>query len=431
MAWFSANVRALDNALAGHGSALTILVGPPEDEILRFARTVGAEAVFAAADEDPAAISRDARVATAVDLRLVDDTQLVPPSAMRTGEGRPFSVFSPFRRALDAALEAHDALTERQDTDVRRLAPRSAGAGGPGDWTAPASPHELPEPGETAATARLRGFLRSGLAGYLEHRDDLARDATSHLSPYLRVGAISVRAAWRAVRDAEARARERRDRALARGAAAWRRELAWREFFAHVLSAHPRLARESFRPELDGLAWEEGSAADEALLAWRSGRTGYPLVDAGMRQLASTGWMHNRARLTAASFLVKDLGIDWRRGESVFIEHLLDGDLAQNNGNWQWVAGVGTDAAPYFRILNPTLQAKRFDPDGSYVRRWVPELASVPNEHVLEPWTAPEPPVDYPPPIVDHAAGRERALARYAAGTPKRGGGRGPGPRSA
>jgi deoxyribodipyrimidine photo-lyase len=189
----------------------------------------------------------------------------------------------------------------------------------------------------------------------------------------------------------------------------------WREFYAHVLAAQPRVANESFRPHLDGLVWAEGRAADEALAAWREGRTGYPMVDAGMRQLRSTGWMHNRARLTTASFLVKDLGIDWRHGEAVFMEHLLDRDLAHNNGNWQWVAGVGTDAAPYFRILNPTLQAKRFDPAGEYVRQWVPELAGVADEHVLEPWNAPDPPKDYPLPIVDHAAARQRALERYGA----------------
>jgi deoxyribodipyrimidine photo-lyase len=282
-------------------------------------------------------------------------------------------VYSPFRRALEARL-ADDAapLTASAETDVARLAPRPDAVAGPEAFTQDA-PHELPEPGEAAAAACLRAFLRGGLAGYADDRNALARDATSHLSPYLRVGAISIRAAWRAVLNAKSRAVERRDRRLARGAAAWGRELAWREFFAHVLAAHPRVATEGFRARFDRLAWAEGSA-DEHLAAWREGRTGYPLVDAGMRQLVATGWMHNRARLTTASFLIKDLGLDWRAGEAAFSERLLDGDLAQNNGNWQWAAGVGADAAPYFRILNPTLQARRFDPDGVYVRRYVPEL---------------------------------------------------------
>lgn len=415
VAWFAASVRALDQALAAHGVGLTVLVGPPERVLLRLAKRLGAEAVFAATDEDPRAIERDRRVGATLDLRLVDDTRLLAPDTLRSTTGEPYTTFGPFRRALDARLgEDAPHLTASVGVDVGRLAPRSEGESGPEAFGAAAGPHGLPEAGEAAATARLRGFVRGGLAGYADHRNAPALDTTSRLSPYLRVGAISVRAAWRAALNAEDRARERRDPGLARGASAWRRELAWREFFAHVLSAQPRLARESFRPELDGLAWESGAGADDALHAWREGRTGFPLVDAGMRQLVAEGWMHNRARLVTASFLVKDLGLDWRRGESVFMEHLLDADVSQNNGNWQWVAGVGTDAAPYFRVLNPTLQARRFDPDGAYVRRWLPELAAVRDEHILEPWSAALPPPDYPAPIVDHAAARQWAIARYA-----------------
>jgi deoxyribodipyrimidine photo-lyase len=416
VAWFAANLRALDETLAEHGSGVSVLVGPPEQVLPRFAREVGADAVFAAADEDPVAVERDHRVGEALDLRLVDDTRLMPSAELRTQAGHPYSVYSPFRRALDARLaDEESALTGPADADVARLAPRPDGVAGPDAFNAPPTSHDLPEPGEGAATARLRAFLRSDLAAYADERNSPGRGATSHLSPYLRVGAISVRAAWRAAITADSRARERRDLRLAKGAASWRKELAWREFYAHVLATQPRVVDESFRPDLDNLTWAEGRAADEGLQAWREGRTGYPMVDAGMRQLRASGWMHNRARLTTASFLLKDLGIDWRRGEAVFMEHLLDGDLPQNNGNWQWVAGVGTDAAPYFRILNPTLQAKRFDPAGEYVRRWVPELAGVADEHVLEPWTAPRPPHDYPAPIVDHAAARQRALDRYGA----------------
>jgi len=161
--------------------------------------------------------------------------------------------------------------------------------------------------------------------------------------------------------------------------------------------------------------WTTGAEADDAVDAWRNGRTGFPFVDAGMRQLVATGWMHNRARLVTASFLVKDAGVDWRRGESVFLKHLLDADTQQNNGNWQWVSGVGTDAAPYFRIFNPTLQAKKLDPDGAYVRRWVPELAHLPHDMIHEPWRSPESPQDYPPPMHDHAEARQRTLTRYRA----------------
>jgi deoxyribodipyrimidine photo-lyase len=217
--------------------------------------------------------------------------------------------------------------------------------------------------------------------------------------------------------NAAERGRERRDPGFSRGAATWRGELAWREFFAHVLAAHPRLAEESFRRDLDAVEWSSGTEADDLLATWREGRTGFPFVDAGMRQLRATGWMHNRARLVTASFLVKDAGVDWRRGEAVFSELLLDADRQQNGGNWQWVAGVGTDAAPYFRIFNPILQSRKFDPEGSYIRRWVPELADVPADEIHEPWLAADPPRGYPPPILDHAEARQRTLARYRAAT--------------
>lgn len=415
-AWFAANLRALDGRLRDEGSGLTVLDGRPEDVLPAFAANVGAELAYAAADEDPVATARDERVAEALDLRLVDDQRIVPPSELRTGAGSAYTIYTPFRRALDVRIDgAADALTARADADRSRLAPppdRTAGAHAFGERS---PPHELPPAGEDAATNRLRGFLRADVLRYRDVRDRPDLDSTSHLSPYLRVGAISVRACWRAALNAAERARERSDHRLERSASTWRGELAWREFFAHVLAAHPRLATESYRRELDDVEWTMGAAVDDAVDAWRNGRTGFPFVDAGMRQLAATGWMHNRARLVTASFLVKDAGVDWRRGESVFLEHLLDADTQQNNGNWQWVAGVGTDAAPYFRVFNPTLQAKKFDPDGAYVRRWVPELAHLPDDMIHEPWRSVDRPQDYPPPMLDHAEARQRTLARYRA----------------
>jgi deoxyribodipyrimidine photo-lyase len=239
------------------------------------------------------------------------------------------------------------------------------------------------------------------MGGYPEERDVVADD-TSRLSVHLRFGTLSAR--W---------LEERVRAAGGPGSQRFRDELAWRDFLASVLARHPEAAREELQERYRGtLAWEDD---DEALEAWKRGRTGYPLVDAAMRQLLATGWMHNRARLVTASFLVKDAGVDWRRGEAVFLDHLLDADTQQNNGNWQWVAGVGTDAAPYFRIFNPTLQAKKFDPDGAYVKRWIPELAGVPDAFIHEPWRAPEPPADYPPPMLDHAEARARSLDRYRA----------------
>ncbi len=411
-AWFDLSVRALDERLRARGSGLTLLRGSPSDVLPRFAASIGAERVVAAADEDPVAVQRDARVGEAVDLELVQDQRIVAAEAIRTADGGSYSVFTPFRRALEREVaSASDPHLARAEVDPSRLAPPGADA-----VMLPDGEHDhLPVPGEGAAAERLGAFARTDLLGYREDRDRPDLDATSRLSPHLRVGSLSIRACWRAVLDATERARISGRSEMVKSAAAWKGELAWREFFAHVLAANPRLTRESYRREYDGLEWERGATSDELLDAWREGRTGYPLVDAGMRQLAATGWMHNRARLVTASFLVKHLGLDWRRGEQVFSDRLLDADVQQNNGNWQWVAGVGTDAAPYFRIFNPTLQARRFDPDGTYVRRWVPELTAVPDDLVHEPWRAGKAASAYPSPIIDLRQARERALARYAA----------------
>jgi deoxyribodipyrimidine photo-lyase len=280
-----------------------------------------------------------------------------------------------------------------------------------------ADPELLPEPGESAARARLDRWLQRGIDDYGASRDQLGdEDGTSRLSQDLRFGLLSAaEVAARASGDGEGRRR-------------YVSELAWRDFYAHVLWHEPRLLRESFRPAMDeAFSRDEGS---DAVTAWREGRTGYPVVDAAMRQLVASGWMHNRGRMVAASFLTKHLLVDRRIGEGQFWRHLVDGDHASNNGGWQWAASTGTDPQPYFRIFNPILQGKRFDTDGAYVRRWVPELARVPDEYIQEPWTMPEDAqrdagcrigVDYPAPIVDHVAARDRALeALAAAGDPGR-----------
>ena len=241
-------------------------------------------------------------------------------------------------------------------------------------------------------------------------------EGTSGLSPYLRFGMLSARQAAWAARRAEAQAM---DAAARLGAETWLNELIWREFYAAILYHFPFVRQMAFRPELREISWRD-APADFA--AWVDGRTGYPVVDAAMRQLQTTGWMHNRARMITASFLTKDLLIDWRLGERYFMQHLLDGDPAANNGGWQWVAGTGTDAAPYFRVFNPMLQGIKFDPQGAYVRRWVPELTTVPNDFIHAPWKMPADVQrrvgcfigkDYPAPLVDHALARERALNGY------------------
>src|SRR5581483_5792008 len=269
--------------------------------------------------------------------------------------------------------------------------------------------------GETAARIAASTWLADALERYADGNDQVAEPGTSGLSPYLRWGCLSAL-------ELEQRARQ----AGGRGAEAWIRQLCWRDFYAHVLLHWPGNASEEFQTRLRGLEWDEDP---ERLDAWQQGLTGYPIVDAGMRQLERTGWMHNRSRLIVGSFLTKDLHLDWRAGERWFARLLLDGEPAQNNGNWQWIASVGTDPAPVNRRLyNPTLQATRFDPDGSYIRRWIPELQDVPTERLFEPWQMTESEQreascrigrDYPPPIVDHAVERRRALERYVAAARK------------
>jgi deoxyribodipyrimidine photo-lyase len=287
--------------------------------------------------------------------------------------------------------------------------------------TEPVLPASVPfPPAEAEARRRLRAFADGEGAGsiyqYAEGRDRMDLDGTSKLSPYLRFGMLSARQAV----IAALRAREAASDAQSRsGAETWLNELIWREFYMAILARFPHVLEQSFRANLQGIVWEND---EDAFAAWCEGRTGYPVVDAAMRQLVETGWMHNRARMIVASFLVKDLLIDWRLGERFFMQHLVDGDPAANNGGWQWTAGTGTDAAPYFRIFNPTLQGKRHDPDGAYVRRWVPELTKVPDRYIHEPskmsLDAQQEAAciigrDYPAPIVDHAWARERVLNAY------------------
>jgi deoxyribodipyrimidine photo-lyase len=263
----------------------------------------------------------------------------------------------------------------------------------------------LPRGGEKVARRRLARFLSTAAADYAVDRDRPDRDGTSRLSPHLRFGAISVRRCFsEGLRAAEAEPRARV------GIRKWLDELVWREFYHSVLAHSPHVLTRNFRPEYDRLAWLDD---DEAFEAWKAGRTGYPFVDAGMRQLRATGWMHNRARMVVASFLTKHLLIDWRRGERYFFDALVDGDPATNNGGWQRAASTGTDAQPYFRIFNPVAQGERWDPEGRYVRQWVPELRGLAAKQIHAPWRHGEPLRGYPGPIVDHDLARSRALAAF------------------
>jgi deoxyribodipyrimidine photo-lyase len=409
-AWFLlGSLRELREALRNRGGELFVRRGTPEDVLPALARQTGAETVHFASDVSPFAMARDRRVQAAlgdVAVRRHPGNFVADVGAPRTRDGRPFSVFSPFWRAWEqlARREVHGA--PRALTVPEGLEPGDLPAGPAPDAAEPF------EPGEAAARERLRRWLASGIERYAERHDRLA-GGTSELSPYLHFGCISAR-------ETESRARAQGGT----GASAFVRQLAWRDFYAHVLLHHPGNAGGAYKTEFGALEWADDPAA---FAAWREGRTGYPVVDAGMRQLAARGWMHNRARLIAASFLTKDLHLDWRLGEAHFMRHLFCGDEAQNNGNWQWVTSIGVDPAPYYRRLyNPIAQQQRHDPDGTYVRRWCPELHDVPLAKLAAPWTmsAAEQESagcvigrDYPAPIVDHKRERERALERYRAVT--------------
>jgi deoxyribodipyrimidine photo-lyase len=395
------------------GGALVFRRGRPERELPELARDTGAAEMHFSADSGPFARRRIDRVLSALraagvecfahpGLHAVDDLD-----ELRTQAGRPYTVFSPFHRTwLEVprreVLDAPPALGPPPASVEKGALPKLADLG---------LRQEVDEPmpgGETVARERLDGFLDSGVAEYSDNHDALGSDRTSRLSPYLHFGCVSPREAEQRLPGSK-------------GADAFRRQLCWRDFYHQVLLHHPRNARSEFQDRYRGsIAW---SYAERRFEAWCEGRTGFPLVDAGMRQLRREGWMHNRARLVVGSFLTKDLGIDWRWGERWFMRLLIDGDEANNNGNWQWIASVGVDPQPAFRrIYNPARHQERFDPRGEYVRRHVPELRAVPDEHLPEPWKMPADVQracgcaigrDYPEPIVDHAQARREALERY------------------
>ncbi|TAJ55905.1 deoxyribodipyrimidine photo-lyase [Brevundimonas sp.] len=419
--WLDKSLRVLDADLRSHGSGLVLRRGDSEAELRRLIGETGADAVFMNRLFEPAAFARDADVAHGLEAEGVackgwNATLLARPGAVLNGSGQPYKVFTPFLKALLAAADAPPRLappvrlppppgTASDDIDAWGLHPTRPDWSGGFAWT----------PGEAGAEAALAGFLDRGMKSYSRGRDIPAEPATSRLSPHLHFGEISPWRAVEAARDAAAAGR-----VPAAEAEKFVAEIGWREFSAHLLHAFPQMVDTAFRPEYDALPWRDDPAG---LAAWRRGCTGYPVVDAGMRELWATGYMHNRVRMIVASFLVKHLLIDWRKGEAWFRDTLVDADLASNVQNWQWVAGSGADAAPYFRIFNPIIQGRKFDADGRYVRRWVPELRGVPDRWLHAPWTAPPEVLrdarvrlgaDYPRPIVDHDLARRRALDALA-----------------
>ena len=415
--WLHGSLRELDAQLRGLGCRLVLRRGPAERELPGLVQECAAAAVAWNRLYDPSATARDRRIKaglkeSGIAARSFNAALLFEPWTVETGGGSPYRVFTPFwRRCLETGFKSPEAPVSglrqpqrwpRSDTldDWGLLAHSETEAGLGRHWS----------PGESEAGKRLDEFLGGSVGTYHECRDLPAQTGTSRLSPHLHFGEIGPRQVAAAIGLP----------GQGPGPDAFLRELGWREFSHHLLFHCPNMETENLRTAFDRMPWREDP---EGLENWKTGQTGYPLVDAGMRELSATGWMHNRVRMVAASFLTKHLLIDWRAGADWFLETLVDADRANNSAGWQWVAGCGADAAPYHRIFNPVAQSRRFDAAGKYLRSWIPELAQLPDKHIHSPWTAPPEVLDdsgvrlgenYPFPIVDHRAARERALAAYA-----------------
>jgi deoxyribodipyrimidine photo-lyase len=420
-----ASLLELDAALRLRGGGLIVRHSRAVDEIPRLAGELGVSAVFANRDYEPQAKTRDALVASAlgqlgIAFESFKDQVIFDGAEVLTQAGRPYTVFTPYKNAWLKRLSDDDHAPHVTDRPT------------PGQWVATPlacglpslealgfAPTDLQQPGIAAGMSGARaliGDFRGRLSRYREQRDFPGVKGVSYLSVHLRFGTVSLR---ELVALALAGGALRGDE----GAATWLSELIWRDFYFMILDHFPQVAGSAFKPDYDAIEWEQGAPADALFAAWCEARTGYPLVDAAMRQLSATGYMHNRLRMVVASFLTKDLGLDWRRGEAWFARQLNDFDLAANNGGWQWAASSGCDAQPYFRIFNPVTQSERFDPDGRFIRRYLPELSAVPDRFIHAPWLmSPGEQAacgvvvgrDTPAPLVDHGQARLKTLARYA-----------------
>ena len=414
LSFLYAGLCALDASLRERGSYLLLRSGNPEQVLAELLHQTGAGVIYAQEDYSPYAVDRDSKIGRSLPVTFLPGLTVHHPKVMLKANRTPYTVYTPFNKAWQAHAWPGEPLPAPGEIPTL---PGFASETIPVDVRSPIS--DLFPAGETEAQRRLDEFtarLDAPVFDYQENRNRVDLKGTSTLSPYLRFGMLSARQGVAAGRQAAASAWDQRSR---RGAETWLNELVWREFYLSILYHFPAVRLSSFRPEMSQIRWLNEK---ENFAAWKEGRTGYPIVDAAMHQLVQTGWMHNRARMIVASFLTKDLLIDWRWGERYFMQHLIDGDPAANNGGWQWVAGTGTDAAPYFRVFNPVLQSRKFDPTGAYIRRFVPELADVPDEFIHEPWKMPVDlqqeagciiGKDYPVPIVDHTLARERVLIAY------------------
>jgi deoxyribodipyrimidine photo-lyase len=427
--WLHHSLQALTRSLQARGGDLVLRAGPADRVLAEVAAETDAGAVYFSRAYEPWARAAEEAVkqrlgSDGIEVKRFAGAMLREPEEVRTKAGEPFKVYTPFWRASIALgpparpLPAPDAIAMavrgkgRKLTSERleewRLTPSKP------DWAG--GLRATWSPGEEGAHARLDAFLATGLAGYADRRNLPAVEGTSRLSPHLHFGEITPHICWHRASEAN-----RAAKGADIGLETFLKELVWREFSYHLLFHWPTLPEQPFKAEFSRFPW----SGDEAnLVAWQRGRTGYPIVDAGMRELWHTGWMHNRVRMIVASFLIKHLLIPWQAGEQWFWDTLVDADLASNAASWQWVAGSGADAAPYFRIFNPVSQGEKFDAEAAYVRRWVPEIARLPDDVIHAPWTASASVLakagvklgeTYPLPVVDHAAARQRALDGYAA----------------
>jgi deoxyribodipyrimidine photo-lyase len=422
-----AQLRALAQSHGIEGVALIVRHGKAAEELPRLAAALGVQLVCAAHDDDPAALSRDAIVRGRLAdmgclLQTVKDHVVFERDEVMTANGTPYTVFTPYKNAWLRKVEPFYLRAWNVARHAGRLARWPEAAGTPGIPALvelgfePTGLHELRLPTGSAGAHELLDDFLARIDDYHRTRDYPAIKGPSYLGVHLRFGTVSIR---RLAREAWQRAQ-----AGSRGAEMWLGELIWRDFFHQLLHHHPHVVGHAFRREYDALGWEHGRHADALFAAWCEGRTGYPLVDAAMRQLTSSGYMHNRLRMISASFLVKDLGLDWRRGEAWFARWLNDFDLASNNGGWQWAASTGCDAQPWFRIFNPVTQSQRFDPEGRFIKRYLPELVALQAPAIHAPWKAAPLELqaagvtlgrDYPAPVVDHDIARQRTLERFAA----------------
>lgn len=400
-------LRSLESDLRERGSRLFVRTGNPAEVIPTVSGELGSARVFAEEDYTPYARRRDCTVSSKVSLELTPGLTVAHPNEVLNANGEPMKVFSRYREKWTGVT------SDRTPVDIPEsiaFLPADAIDSGPLPGTGINS-----EVSEKSALKQLKDFARSdnGMWKYGQQRNRVDIAGTSGLSAHLHFGMVSARTAVAHARTAIAEAPTENAASSARS---WLNELVWREFFQAAIYHFPHSLNRSLRPQFRLIEWLDD---EEDLKAWQSGNTGYPIVDAAMRQLREEGWMHNRLRMVAASFLVKDLLVDWRHGAKWFMQHLVDGDTAANTGGWQWTAGTGLDAAPYFRVFNPVLQGKKFDPEGSYVRKWLPELKNVPDKDTHAPWEAEGSAPGYPSPIVDHQVARKRALEAFQAARAK------------